>query len=226
MKRLSKVLLFFTIPTISAYSAVCHAHLINYVYTGSTFNTLSNGNQNIEIEFIIDDSLISANGHFEKSINLVTTVDYNQPTPDLSPFESFKISYKNLTIDDQGLYFTPDNYYISRSNKMITALFDTDDQGNISSWNIKGYQSYFSPSGDDWQSIESSSLIGDYYISGYRTPSDPADYETKEGTSFQGSWRRSVIPVNTVPLPGSLLLFLPGIVYLFERNLRALLTKK
>jgi hypothetical protein len=116
---------------LCGYLSSAQAQLVEYRYTGRHLDIVDPADdiQRIKIDFTIDDSLISLSGHFNESIYYQFGPEPNEA----SPFQSFLISYRYAEIPDTYL---PYDSYADGGFQKLNVIFDTDQQGNISNWNI------------------------------------------------------------------------------------------
>ncbi|OAI05456.1 hypothetical protein [Methylomonas methanica] len=196
---------------LSFYSSLVSAQLIDYSYTGNPFYY---GKYQVQINFQINDALISNTGHFDKNIDLTT---------DTSPFNGFRITDGTRTIDDFRL---DPEIYGNRFHKVLNVSFDIDASGDIKDWKIIANDNYISPSGDSYYSIQSIFNVQnnpswdavittdtDHWSNSERTTTTSVDT-----SSYGGYWTRSAVPIGTVPLPGSIYLFVMGLCSLLWRK--------
>jgi len=115
------------------------AQLIGYSYFGNPFYF---GQRQLEIHFLVDDALISEDGHFETKVNF---------SNDVSPFKGFIIADGVNAISDLQLNPEFDN----RRQKYLDVTFNTDTNGDIKNWKITADALYMSPSGGSFYTIES-----------------------------------------------------------------------
>lgn len=204
-------LLTFIIFLLISLSARAGASLVNYTFTGNTFDNYNPGDahSHISIGFNIDDSLVPKNGRFELP-NGPIMVQYDLPA---SVIPYFSISDGAAQID---------SHFFLRTTKTLTSLtFDTDAEGNIhGSWGVNASSSTCSTYNCSEVSIGSNfnntpylnkDFSAAYSVGGPDGPNYLYQYQTANNP---GTWTRTVIPI-----PGGLLLFVSALsVLCLKRN--------
>jgi hypothetical protein len=214
MKNPGILFLILLAVLLSLYGSMAKAQLIDYSYLGNPFN---HGQRQLQIHFLVDDGLISEDGHFEAKVNF---------SVEDSPFNAFIISDGVNAISDLGL----NPKYDYRHQKYLDVAFNTDINGDIKNWKITADAIYMSPFRGSFYTIESvynfenltnqdSVLAIDIDEWGEIGSNEKYTLDTNHAAGY---WTRTLlpeIPVSSVPLPGGLLFFVTGLCGLFWRRL-------
>jgi hypothetical protein len=173
------------------------ARSIEYRYVGN----LTDQNQRIVIDFKIDTSLISTDGHFDQSDNF-------EISSTLSPFASFTMSGGGQQVDDSRYNPADVDFRISKGAHVV---FDADSEGHILNWSIQAvannavshvidfyyqFDSTFNTDAPNNDTISSGAMVFDEELAGFQSSSQVST------STVAGNWTYSVIPI-----PGSLVLF-------------------
>jgi hypothetical protein len=212
----NKLLLNIAFLALSGFTATVNASLIQYDYTGNSFDTLSGGqpsSSHVDIKFVIDEGLVPTSGH--ASFNIYASPDYGNGR--------WSIAVANFNgIDSAPLWSNA----ATGLSKTLSISFDTDTLKNIVSWDMFATSNYdappyhastrvsskFDPSNalvtaDGYIYSEGSWRYGRYVP---RFISTPASFSATLQNA-PGIWTKSsqiTVPIpNAVPIPGAVWLF-------------------